>query len=325
MISRKSIDEVLERTRIEEVVQDFVTLRRRGSNLIGLCPFHHEKTPSFSVSPTRNIYKCFGCGKGGDSVKFVMEHEGYDFGEAIRYLANKYGIQLEETKADAESIQAEKERESIYKVLDFAWAFFKRQLSETEEGQINGLTYFRERGFRPKTIEAFGLGYAPDKPDGLVSEALKSGFTKEQLQKAGLMTQGGTDFFRHRVMFPIFNISGKVIAFAGRQIRSDKKSPKYINSPETEIYNKRKVVYGLAQAKKAIRDADNCFLVEGYTDVISLSQAGIENVVASSGTALTPDQIRLIRRYASRITVLYDSDPAGIKAAMRGLDLILEE
>jgi len=325
VISRKSIDEVLERTRIEEVVQDFVSLRRRGSNLIGLCPFHHEKTPSFSVSPTRNIYKCFGCGKGGDSVKFVMEHESYDFGEAIRYLANKYQIPLEETKADAESLQAEKERETTYQVLDFALTFYKEQLHKTEEGQITGLAYFQERGFRKNTIEDFGLGYAPDKTDALVIDAMKKGFTKEILQKAGLMTQGGTDFFRHRVMFPIFNISGKVIAFAGRQIRTEKRSPKYINSPETDIYVKRKVLYGISQAKKAIRDADNCFLVEGYTDVISLHQAGIENVVASSGTALTPDQIRLIRRYAGRITVLYDSDPAGIKAAMRGLDLILEE
>jgi len=325
MITRKSVDEVLERSRIEEVVQDFVSLRRRGSNLIGLCPFHHEKTPSFNVSPTRNIFKCFGCGKGGDSLKFVMEHESYDFVEAIRYLATKYGIQLEETKADAESLLVEKERETTYQVLDFAWTFFKNQLHQTEEGQTSGLTYFQERGFRPKTIEDFGLGYAPDKTDALVTEAQKKGFTKEILMKAGLMTQGGTDFFRHRVMFPIFNVSGKVLAFAGRQIRNEKRSPKYINSPETDIYLKRKVVYGISQAKKAIRDADNCFLVEGYTDVISLHQAGIENVVASSGTALTPDQIRLIRRYAGRITILYDSDPAGIKAAMRGLDLILEE
>ena len=325
MISRKSIDEVLERARIEEVVQDFVTLRRRGSNLTGLCPFHHEKTPSFSVSPTRNIFKCFGCGKGGDSVKFVMEHEGYEFPEAIRYLAGKYGIQLEETKADAESIQAEKDRETIYQVLEFAWNYFVNQLHNTEEGQISGLNYFRERGFRTKTIETFGLGYAPDKTDQLVTEALKNGFTKDILAKAGLMTQGGGDFFRHRVMFPIFNISGKVIAFAGRQLRSDKRSPKYMNSPETEIYNKRKVLYGLSHAKKAIRQEDNCYLVEGYTDLISLYQSGIENVVASSGTALTPDQIRLIRRYAGRVTILYDSDPAGIKAAMRGLDLILEE
>ncbi len=325
MISRKSIDEVLERARIEEVVQDFVNLKRRGGNLIGLCPFHHEKTPSFSVSPTRNIFKCFGCGKGGDSVKFVMEHEGYDFPESIRYLAGKYGIQLEETKQDAESIQAERERETIYKVLEFAWQFFKKQLFQTEEGQLAGLHYYEERGFRTKTVENFGLGYAPQVADALISDALKVGFTKDILQRAGLMTQGDGDFFRHRVIFPIFNISGKVIAFAGRQLLTSKRSPKYINSPETEIYVKRKVLYGLFHAKKAIRDENNCFLVEGYTDVISLHQAGIENVVASSGTALTPDQIRLIRRYAGQITVLYDSDPAGIKAAMRGLDLILEE
>ena len=325
MISRKSIDEVQERARIEEVVQDFVNLKRRGSNLIGLCPFHHEKTPSFSVSPTRNIYKCFGCGKGGDSVRFVMDHESYDFPEAIRYLAGKYGIQLEETKQDAESLLAERERETIYKVLEFAWQFFKKQLFQTEEGKISGLQYFEERGFRTKTIENFGLGYASQSADTLISEALKAGFTKEILQGAGLMTQFDGDFFRHRVIFPIFNISGKVIAFAGRQLTTSKRSPKYINSPETEIYQKRKVLYGLFHGKKAIRDENNCFLVEGYTDVISLHQAGIENVVASSGTALTPDQIRLIRRYASQITVLYDSDVAGVKAAMRGLDLILEE
>lgn len=325
MISRKSIDEVLDRVRIEEVVQDFVNLKRRGSNLTGLCPFHHEKTPSFSVSPTKNIYKCFGCGRGGDSVRFVMEHEAYDYPEAIRYLARKYGIQLEETQQDAESLKAEKERESVYKVLDFALKFFQKQLHETEEGQIAGLNYFQERGFRTKTIENFGLGYAPQSPDTFVNQALKAGFTTEILQRAGLITQVNGDFFRHRVIFPIFNISGKVIAFAGRQLTSNKKSPKYINSPETEIYNKRKVLYGLYHAKKAIRDQDNCFLVEGYTDVISLHQAGVENVVASSGTALTPDQIRLVKRYAGRITVLYDSDPAGIRAAMRGLELILEE
>jgi DNA primase len=325
MISRKSIEEIMERARVEEVVGDFVNLKRRGSNLIGLCPFHHEKTPSFSVSPTKNLYKCFGCGKAGGAVNFVMEHEGYDYPEALRYIAGKYGIQLEETQADAASILAERERETLYKVLEFAWKFYTNQLNDTEEGQLVGLNYFKERGFRSKTIENFGLGYAPDRTDALVQEAHKAGFSTEILQRAGLITQYNGDFFRHRVMFPIFNISGKVIAFAGRQLGSSKKGPKYINSPETDIYVKRKVLYGLSHAKKAIRDTDNCFLVEGYTDVISLNQSGVENVVASSGTALTPDQIRLIRRYATRITVLYDSDPAGVKAAMRGLDLILEE
>lgn len=325
MISQKSIEEIRDRARVEEVVADFVNLKRRGSNLIGLCPFHHEKTPSFSVSPTKNLFKCFGCGKGGDAISFVMEHEGYDYPEALRYLASKYGIQIEENQADAAFIQAEKERETIYKVLDFAWKFFKDQLFHTEEGQLAGLNYFKERGFRTKTIEAFGLGYAPEQPDALLRSALDAGFSIDLLQKAGLTTAHKTDFFRHRVIFPIFNISGKVIAFAGRQLTTSSKGPKYINSPETEIYVKRKVLYGISNAKKAIRDQDNCFLVEGYTDVISLHQAGIENVVASSGTALTPEQIRLIRRYAGRITVLYDSDPAGIKAAMRGLDLILEE
>lgn len=325
MISRKSIDEVLDRARIEEVVADFVNLKRRGSNLVGLCPFHHEKTPSFSVSPARNIYKCFGCGKAGDSIRFVMDHETYDYPEAIRYLAKKYNIELEETRQDAESLEAERERETLYKVLDFARKFYTDKLYNSEEGETSGVSYFKERGFRNKTMEVFGLGYAPQEPDSLIVAALKEGFTKEILHKAGLMTLNEGDFFRHRVIFPIFNISGKVIAFAGRQLTSNKRSPKYINSPETDIYNKRKVLYGLFHARKAIRDEDNCFLVEGYTDVISLHQAGIENVVASSGTALTHEQIRLIKRYAGRITVLYDSDPAGIKAAMRGLDLILEE
>ncbi len=325
MITRKSIDEVLERARIDEVVQDFVNLKRRGTNLIGLCPFHHEKTPSFNVSPSRNIFKCFGCGKGGDSVRFVMDHEGYDFPEAIRYLAGKYNIPLEETVPDAQALEAERERETLYKVLDFAGQYFVRHLNETDEGREAGLGYLQERGFRPRTIQAFGLGYAPDRSDGLVSEALRAGYTRDLLQKAGLMTQSGYDFFRQRVIFPIHNISGKIIAFGGRQLVNQKNSPKYLNSPETDIYNKRKVLYGIYQAKKAIREKDGCYLVEGYTDVISLAQAGIENVVASSGTALTPDQIRLIRRYTQHITVLYDSDPAGIKAALRGLDLILEE
>ncbi len=315
----------MEIARIDEVVGDFVNLKRRGSNMIGLCPFHNEKTPSFSVSPSKNIFKCFGCGRGGDSIRFVMEHEGYEYPEAIRYLAEKYGIKLEETKADAETLIAERERETIYKVLEFALGFYKKQLHDTEEGQLSGLNYLKERGFRTKTIEAFGLGFASDTSDLLVRAATQAGFTKEILQRAALINQHGGDFFRNRVIFPIFNISGKAIAFAGRTLISSQKGPKYMNSPETEIYLKRKVLYGIFNAKKAIRQEDNCFLVEGYTDVISLFQSGVENVVASSGTALTPDQIRLIKRYTGRITLLYDSDPAGIKAAMRGLDLILEE
>jgi len=267
MIARKSIDEVMETARIDEVVADFVNLKRRGSNMIGLCPFHNEKTPSFSVSPSKNIFKCFGCGRGGDSIRFVMEHEGYEYPEAIRYLAEKYGIKLEETKADAETLVAERERETIYKVLEFALEFFKKQLQDTEEGQLAGLNYLKERGFRTKTIETFGLGYAPDKSDLLVKAALKAGFTIEILQKAALVTQHGSDFFRNRVIFPIFNISGKALAFAGRTLISSQKGPKYMNSPETEIYLKRKVLYGIYNAKKAIRHEDNCYMVEGYTDV----------------------------------------------------------
>lgn len=325
MITRKSIDEVLERAHIEDVVQDFVSLKRRGANLLGLCPFHHEKTPSFNVSPSRNIFKCFGCGKGGDSVRFLMELEGYDFPEAIRYLANKYQIALEETVPNPEELEAEKERETVYKVSEFAFAFFKKNLHDSDEGQTAALGYMHERGFRQKTIEDFGIGYALQQSDALIREARNAGYSDEILRKAGLMSTSGYDFFRHRVIFPIFNVSGKPIAFAGRQLEAQKNSPKYLNSPETDIYVKRKVLYGLFQAKKSIRDQNNCFLVEGYTDVMSLHQAGVHNVVASSGTALTSEQIRLIKRYCSQITVLYDSDAAGIKAALRGLDLILEE
>ena len=229
---------------IIDVIGSYLQLQHAGSNYRGLCPFHSEKSPSFFVSETMQRYKCFGCGKAGGAINFVMEHEGYDYPEAIRYLAGKYSIQLEETQADAETIQAERERETIYKVLEFAWQYYKSQLHDTEEGQVAGLNYFIERGFRTKTIESFGLGYAPDKADGLIHEAKKAGFTLDILQRAGLITQHGGDFFRHRVMFPIFNISGKVIAFAGRQMVNSKRGPKYINSPETEIYVKRKVLYG---------------------------------------------------------------------------------
>lgn len=325
MISQKSVEEVIERAHIEDVVQDFVSLKRRGANLLGLCPFHHEKTPSFNVSPSRNIFKCFGCGKAGNSVRFLMDLEGYDFVEAIRYLAAKYNIVLEETVPDAQALEAQKERETVYKVIEFANQVFKNNLHTSDEGQAAGLGYMHERGFRAKTIEDFGIGYAPQQSDSLVKAARKAGYSDEILRKAGLMTASGQDFFRHRVIFPIFNVSGKPIAFAGRQLIAQKNSPKYLNSPETDIYIKRKVLYGLFQARKAIKEQNNCFLVEGYTDVMSLYQAGIHNVVASSGTALTSEQIRLIKRYASQITVLYDSDPAGIKAALRGLDLILEE
>ncbi len=327
MISEKSVQEILETARIEEVVQDFVTLKRRGVNLIGLCPFHTEKTPSFNVSPARNIYKCFGCGKGGDAANFLMEHEQFSFPEALRYLANKYGIAIEETQTEKtpEELQQQQYLDSLYLLNQFAATFYQEQLFETDRGKSVGLNYFRERGFREETIRKFGLGMAPREKDALTTAALNTGYAKDLLEKLRLTNQYGGDFFRNRVMFPIHNLSGKVIAFAGRLLQKDAKAPKYINSPETEIYHKSKVLYGTHLAKRAIRQQDECILVEGYTDVISLHQAGIENVVASSGTALTSEQIRLIKRYSQNIKILYDGDPAGLKAALRGLDMVLEQ
>ncbi len=325
MISQRTVQEVLEQARIEEVVGDFLNLRRRGSNLVGLCPFHDEKTPSFNVSPSRNIFKCFGCGRGGDSVKFIMEHERYSFPEAIRYLAAKYNIPVDETVPTEENVLAIQESESLRLINDFAQRFFVQSLRETTEGKAVGMAYFKERGFLEKTIETFALGYAPAQGDLLKTAALHEGYQEERLRTLGLITQNGYDMYRGRVIFPIHNLSGNVIAFGARALKSGPREPKYINSPESAVYSKRKVLYGLHLAKQAIRKSDQCYLVEGYTDVISLVQAGIENVVSSSGTALTQDQARLIRRFTHNITVLYDGDEAGIQAALRGLDLLLEE
>jgi DNA primase len=326
MIAPKQVQEILDATRIEEVVGDFVSLRRRGVNMIGLCPFHNEKTPSFNVNPTRNIFKCFGCGKGGDAVTFLIEHEHLTYPDALRWLARKYNIEVEEIVRTPEQQAEQQATESLYILNDFALQHFQQQLFETDEGKSVALSYFKQRGLREDTIRNFGLGYAPDQRDLLLRTATAKGYAPELLKKLGLTNQEGTrDFFRGRVMFAIHNLSGKVAAFAGRTMSSDKTIPKYINSPETEIYVKNKILYGASQAKKAIRQKNECILVEGYMDVLSLYQAGIENVVASSGTALTEGQIQLIKRNTPNLKILYDGDPAGIKAALRGLDLALEQ
>lgn len=326
MIPPKTVRDILDSVRIEDVVEDFVALRKRGVNLIGLCPFHHEKTPSFNVNPTRNIFKCFGCGKGGDAVTFLMEHESFSYPDALRWLARKYNIEIEEMERTPEQMAEIQFADSLYIVNDFGLRHFQEQLFDTDEGKSVALSYFKQRGLREDTIRAFGLGYAPELRDLLVQRAKVAGHSIDLLKNVGLCSADGSrDFFRGRVMFAIHNLSGKVAAFAGRTMSADKTIPKYINSPETEIYVKNKTLYGAFQAKKAIRQQDECILVEGYMDVISLHQAGIENVVASSGTSLTEGQLQLIKRNTANLKILYDGDPAGIKAALRGLDLALEQ
>ncbi len=325
MIQPKSVQEVLDTARIEEVIQDFVTLKRRGSNMIGLCPFHAEKTPSFSVSPSKGIYKCFGCGKSGNAVGFLMEHEMLSFPEAIRWLAGRYGIELEETETSEKAHQEKQLADSLYLINEFALEYYQQQLFETDRGRNVALSYFKKRGFREEIIRKFGLGYAPNNWDSLATKALNTGYNMDHVRKLGLTNQKGGDFFRDRAMFTIRNISGKVVGFAGRILQKDTKAPKYINSPESEIYVKNKVLYGAHFARQAIRKEDACILVEGYTDVLSLHQAGIENVVASSGTSLTEGQVRLIKRYSQNMVILYDGDAAGTKAAVRGLDMVLEQ
>ena len=329
MIPQETVDKIIETARVEEVVGDFVHLKKRGTSLIGLCPFHNEKTPSFNVSVSKGIYKCFGCGKGGDSVRFVMDHEKYSYPEALKYLAQKYQIEIAEVENTPEEQANNNRRESLYIVSAWAAKFFQEQLWESEEGKAIGLSYFKERGFRDDIVKKFELGYSPEAWDALTQKAIQEGFRDEFLDETGLSVRndkGKTyDRFRGRVMFPIHNFTGRVIGFGGRTLKNDKSVPKYVNSPESDIYHKSNVLYGLFQAKKAIRDEDNCFLVEGYADVLSVQQAGIENVVASSGTSLTTEQIRLIARFTKNITILYDGDAAGIKASLRGLDMILEE
>lgn len=331
MIAKTTIQKIIDEARVEEVVGEFVALKKRGSNLQGLCPFHNEKTPSFNVSPAKNIYKCFGCGKAGDPVRFLMDYQQLSYPDALRYLAKKYNIEIEETYQTDQQKQEEQEKfnltESIHIANTFAQKFFSDYMVNNEAGRI-GWAYFKERRFTQSTIDKFQLGFAPDGGDVLTKHAMQNGFQLDVLKKAGLTSpkENSTyDFFRNRVMFPIHNMTGKVVAFGGRIMVKDEKVPKYVNTGESEVYQKSKILYGAYFAKNEIRKKDECLLVEGYTDVISLHQAGIENVVASSGTALTQDQIRLIKRITPNITMLYDGDAAGIKAALRGTDLILEE
>ncbi|MEY3323106.1 MAG: hypothetical protein RLZZ417_2689 [Bacteroidota bacterium] len=325
MIHPGSIQEVLEKCQIDDVVKDFVTLQRRGANYIGLCPFHNEKSPSFSVSPSKNIFKCFGCGKGGDSLHFVMELENLSFPDAIRYLAQKYKVELDETISTDVQKEEQKHLESLFLINDFAVKFYMDQLWDSERGKNIGLSYFKHRDFREEVIKEFKLGFAPESGNAFTTEALKKGYSLNYLQKLGLTNSQGNDFFRGRVMFPVFNMSGKVIAFAGRILIKDTKAPKYINSPETEIYLKSKTLFGMNFARKLIQKEDECIITEGYTDVLSLHQAGISNAVASSGTSLTKDQIRIIKRLTENVLILFDGDAAGINAAVRGLSLTLEE
>jgi DNA primase len=328
MISRETIDKVFETARVEEVIGDFVQLKKAGANFKGLSPFADEKTPSFMVSPVKQIWKDFSTGKGGNAVTFLMEHEHYSYPEAIRYLARKYQIEVEETVQTDEQKKRSDERESMFLVSEFARNFFSNVLWETEKGKAIGLSYFRERGFSDESIKKFELGYSPEEWTALTDEALAKKYEIEFLEKTGLTIVNESkkfDRFRGRVIFPIHSMSGRVLGFGGRTLSSEKKVAKYLNSPESIIYHKSKVLYGIYQAKQAIAKEDNCFLVEGYTDVISLHQSGVVNVVSSSGTALTPDQIRLINRLTNNITVLFDGDAAGIRASFRGIDLILEQ
>ncbi len=331
IISKPTIQKITDEARVEDVVGEFVTLKKRGSNLLGLCPFHNEKTPSFNVNPARNIYKCFGCGKAGGPLQFLMDYQQLSYPDALRYLAKKYNIEIEEEARDEndqrEQLEKQNLTESIYIANAYAQKFFTDYMFNNEAGGV-GLAYFKERGFLDKTIEKFQLGFAPDGGDVLTKKMLKDGFQLDILKKAGLTSpkENSTyDFFRNRVMFPIHNITGKVVAYGGRIMVKDEKAPKYVNTAESEVYQKSRILYGAFFAKNDIRKKDECLLVEGYTDVISLHQAGIENAVSSSGTSLTPDQIRLIKRITPNITMLYDGDAAGIKAALRGTDLILEE
>ena len=329
MIDQATVDKIIDAANILDVVSDFVTLRKRGVNYIGLCPFHDEKTPSFSVSPSKGICKCFSCGKGGSAVHFIMEHEQLSYYEALKYLAKKYNIEIKERELTDEEKQVQSDRESMLIVNSFAQEYFTNILFEHAEGRSVGLAYFHERGFRDDIIKKFSLGYSLEQRDALFKEAEKRGYKKDYLLKTGLCLEGQngyiSDRFRGRVIFPVFSLSGKVLAFGGRILKKDDKMAKYVNSPESEVYHKSNELYGIYHAKQAIVKNDCCFLVEGYTDVLSMHQSGIENVVASSGTSLTPGQIRLIHRFTNNIIVLYDGDAAGIKASLRGIDLILKE
>lgn len=330
MIDSQTKQRILDAANILEVVSDFISLRRSGVSYVGLCPFHNDRKPSFYVSPSKNVCKCFSCGEGGSPVHFIMKHEQLSYTDALRYLARKYHIEIVEREETDEERQAANERQSLLLVNEYAQAFFRRQLMETEEGRSVGLAYFQERGLRPETIELFGLGYSPEGRTVLTDEAQSRGYALERLAKVGLSVQyddgrPAIDRFRGRVIFPIRNLSGQYVAFGGRIMGKSDRTAKYVNSPESAIYSKGRELYGLYQAKGAIAKSNKCYLVEGYTDVISMHQSGVSNVVASSGTALTVQQIRLLRRFTEHVTVLYDGDSAGIKAALRGIDLLLEE
>lgn len=331
MIDHPTIDRILDAAQIYDVVSDFVTLRKRGVNYVGLCPFHDDKTPSFYVSPAKGLCKCFACGKGGNVVHFIMEHEQMSYPEALKYLAKKYGIEIKERELSSEEKIAQSERESLFIVNNFARDYFQNILKNHIDGRSIGMAYFRSRGFRDDIIEKFQLGYCTESHDALAQEALKKGYKKDYLVKTGLCYETDDhrlrDRFWGRVIFPVHTLSGKVVAFGGRVLAGATKGVKvkYVNSPESEIYHKSNELYGIYFAKQAIMKQDRCFLVEGYTDVISMHQSGIENVVASSGTALTPGQIRMIHRFTNNMTVLYDGDAAGIKASIRGIDMLLEE
>lgn len=329
MIDQPTIDRILDAANIVDVVSEFVTLRKRGVNYVGLCPFHDDKSPSFYVSPAKNICKCFACGEGGTAVHFIMKHEQIGYFDALRFLAKKYNIEIAERELSDEEKRVRSDRESMFIVNTWAQQYFSQMLHEHVEGKTVGMRYFIERGFREDTIRKFQLGYSLDQRDALYQQALRKGYKKEYLEKTGLVIayENGNvnDRFRGRVIFPVHSLSGKVVAFGGRVLKKDEKTAKYVNSPESPIYHKSNELYGIYFAKQAIVKADRCYLVEGYTDVISMHQSGVENVVASSGTALTHGQIRLIHRFTNNITVLYDGDAAGIKAAIRGIDLLLDE
>src|SRR5882724_133619 len=328
MITQQSIQQILSRIDIIEIVGGFVKLKKRGVNYLGLCPFHNEKTPSFTVSPAKEIYKCFGCGRSGNAISFLMEHEKYSYVEALKWLANKYNVEIEETESSPELKLQQQAAESLHILNSFAQKYFTDKLFNSEEGQDIGLSYLKERGFREEIMLKFQLGYCTEAYDAFAKSALAAQYNLEYLQKSGLVVvrDGRTiDNYRGRIIFPVHNQTGKVVGFGARIIKNNDRAPKYINTPENEIYVKSKILYGSYFARHAIDKHDECLLVEGYTDVISLHQAGVENVVASGGTSLTQDQLRLVKKYTNNLTIIYDGDAAGIKAAQRGLDMALEE
>jgi DNA primase len=328
MIDRSTIERILDAAQIVDVIQEFVPLKKRGVNYLGLCPFHNEKTPSFTVSPSKEIFKCFGCGKVGNSVNFIMEHEHLNYPDALKYLARKYNIDVVEKERSPEEIEKQNERESLLVVTAYAARQFAENLFQSDEGKTVGLNYFRERGFRLETLKKFDVGYSFNQRDAFTKKALEDGYRQDFLTRTGLSIQHEErvfDRFSGRVIFPIHSLSGQVLGFGGRILKADPKGAKYLNSPESEIYHKSKILYGIYQARKAIVQEDRCYLVEGYTDVMSLHEANIENVVASSGTSLTQEQVRLMKRFTQNVTILYDGDAAGIKASIRGIDIVLEE